>query len=287
MADVDPSLRKAVFLANVCEWATITEPGNTGQIDKARVQDLVVGTYGGEWKVLTGSSAVSGQTPHRPFMCVYSQDSKCVALVVKASDTKLFSSLNAIKDWLGVTFNWGTVSLPWDFPNDFISGEEFAYKGFMNTWLAMRDDVLKLIGQVLPDDPHDWSIWITGHSLGGAFAQIAFVDWIMDAYDKTPIGPSQTDPRIWSGHPWHDTPGPEIYGCTFGAPMVANADAWSAVSRIVHLLQDRVTIGGAFYESRSEVLGSSELEYIGLVRVSREAWLRSRAIRRQSAHDYI
>lgn len=237
-----------LFLARLCEWATITKPGVLGEIDAKAVQQLVTTVYGQDWVVTAGSGGASPDTIfHLPYLCVSNQSTKHAVLVFKRSDRPyVFATRDAWNDWINVNLRCNQIRYR-GFTDQIRQPGTYVHSGFANAWWELRDGVFALLDAASASDA-GWSLSIAGHSLGGSLAQLFFVDAVTRRY----LGQLHCD---------------NITARSFGAPLVANGKFWGTHVAMVDQMMDSqvpISVDAAFYESEHEMFGASDPWIIGL-----------------------
>ncbi|MFT3805315.1 lipase family protein [Arenimonas sp.] len=247
--------QRDAFLVQLSEWTYITKPGDRSTIDRATVDALLKGAFGKDWSVgrIGAWSASSWFDPHLPYLVAFNPTLNVVALAFQGSSfpTRDFNwTADALKDWL--LANLGTSPTAYAFPAGIGNGTEVVHSGFYNAYKAGRLQIFNDVRACTPSG--NATLWITGHSLGAALANLAFIDAItLKLQRDLDDNPEQGAPRF------HIT---EIYGSTFSGPPIGSQAFEDAVGKLMDAAhqQTSVAIGGTFFESRSEVLG----DYPGL-----------------------
>lgn len=158
-----------------------------------------------------------------------------------------FRGSDDLDDWLSNNLRVGAASPAWPgFANMGIN----IHRGFLEGWVYGRQSIFaelntpsaKFIVDRIP-----WNIYVAGHSLGGAIAQLCFSDFL-GQLATTGIIP--------------DYPGAllrvrELYIGTFAAPVVGDQAFADTVARHAATLNNAkaTIVGGGIYEVKNEIVG--------------------------------
>jgi hypothetical protein len=128
----------------------------------------------------------------------------------------------------------------------------YVHSGWQDAWSSMRTDVFHLVPDAASAGQDGWSLFIVGHSLGGALAQYCFVDSLTKQL-LTELRCSKITCR------------------TFGAPLIGNAKFWLALDALMEALFDHsaLIVDVAFYEAEHEVFGTFNQRYVSLFTLSK------------------
>ena len=94
-----------------------------------------------------------------------------------------------------------------------INSEMWAHTGFLKAYKAVRAEVLQLVDALVGNESNAWTIYVSGHSLGGALSTLC-------SYELATR-------RAWKGGK------PEIINYSFGSPRVGNKTFAEAFNQVV------------------------------------------------------
>lgn len=235
-------------LVQLCEWAYIAQPNAPGHLDEPAIKALIQGWYGVDWAVgRTGSFASPwSKGPHLPYFVAFNVKLACVVVVFQGSSLSMTDFMwrkDTLSDWLDT--NIRLASTPYEFPPSIGTQKERAHTGFSAAYNAGSEQIFEDMRACAPSGPIQ--VVITGHSLGGALAKFAFVDFIAKQ-----LAGQLEKPRFTIK---------EIYCATFSAPPIGNVDFEASFSQLISAtkLQSGTQINGTYFEAKSEILG----DYVG------------------------
>ncbi|MCI4568521.1 lipase family protein [Lysobacter sp. CFH 32150] len=251
-------LERDYFLAKASDLAYLSEAPLQDVLDRLRAD------FGPEWNAFPGAfaSKLSG-VPNLFYYAFINHASRELVLAFKGSDRPF--SQDGLTDWLINNMLLAKTPIDW---TAFASMNAHAAQGFLLGWTAGRVSVrteLDAITTYSTIHPGAWSLYITGHSLGGALAQLCFADLIGELANVAPDDP-QFDK--YSRALSFIT---EVYLCTFAAPNVGDQGFSDALALFTRTLAQRQRkVDGSVYELPNEFLGiywaNEQLErFCGLV----------------------
>ena len=94
-----------------------------------------------------------------------------------------------------------------------INSEMWAHTGFLKAYKAVRAEVLQVVDALVGNESNAWTIYVSGHSLGGALSTLC-------SYELATR-------RAWKGGK------PEIINYSFGSPRVGNKTFAEAFNQVV------------------------------------------------------
>ena len=158
-----------------------------------------------------------------------------------------FRGSDDLDDWLTNNLRVGAGSPAWPgFANQGIK----VHKGFLDGWMSGRESMFSEFDKASTTfitDKVPWNIYVAGHSLGGALAQLCFSD-LLGQLATTGVIP--------------DYPGAilrvrELYIGTFAAPVVGDQNFANTVARHANTLNSAkaTIVGGGMYEVKNEIVG--------------------------------
>lgn len=162
-----PDISTALFLAAVCgqTYVQYTNKEEEGLF-------LVPQTY----RLVGGFTASAYDNRREPFGFVLESDC-CIVLAFRGT---------------GSAVEWVSDFIAQQIPYRPVKGAGQTHKGFTDIYMSARDEVMALLSELSPEK----TLFITGHSLGGALATLAAMDLSVNTLWSSPVVYTFAAPRV-------------------------------------------------------------------------------------------
>lgn len=228
------------FLAHVSELAYAS------LADANFVQSTLQTTYGLEWTVKPITFAIpNSPVQNLQYLLVFSNVTRELSIVFKGSDGSL--SEDAYQDWM-----WNNLNACMGDPNWApYKGASKVHTGFSQGWTNARSSVLQTISYIISESSdsetqtfYPWTVYVAGHSLGGALAQLCFSELL-----------HLRSAGVAAGFPALSQIS-ELFIATFAAPLVGDSNFSNLfASLVIQAQNDGCIVDGNIYETKNEFVG--------------------------------